>query len=256
MPIASLNRTVFHLSGEKVESWLAGLLTNSLDREINFAALLTPQGKIIADMFVHKTADGFFLETPTKFAAELHKRLKLYRLRAPIEITATEKHVYAIWDQDEQDGLEDPRLPALGRRLISDAVIKGDGDYNAHRLSLGVPDSEWDFESSARFPADVNMDLLNGVNFSKGCFVGQEVVSRMKRMTTVRKRLRGIVLSDTAQAGDIIRAGEKKIGEVLHIHGTMGMALIRIDHFKNAAVDPTLNDTPVEIMNSVDGLDH
>ena len=75
-------------------------------------------------------------------------------------------------------------------------------------------------------------------------------------MTTVRKRLRGIVLSDTAQAGDIIRAGEKKIGEVLHIHGTMGMALIRIDHFKNAAVDPTLNDASVEIMNSVDGLDH
>ena len=256
MPIASLNRTVFHLSGEEVESWLAGLLTNSLDSEINFAALLTPQGKIIADMFVHKTADGFFLETPTKFAAELHKRLKLYRLRAPIEITATEKHVYAIWDQDEQDGVEDPRLPALGRRLISDAVIKGDGDYNAHRLSLGVPDSEWDFESSARFPADVNMDLLNGVNFSKGCFVGQEVVSRMKRMTTVRKRLRGIVLSDTAQAGDIIRAGDKKIGEVLHIHGTMGMALIRIDHLKNAEVDPTLNGASIEIMNSVDGLDH
>ena len=207
-------------------------------------------------MFIHKTDNGLLVETPTKFAADLLKRLKLYRLRAPIEISATEKTVYAIWDEMDPRGLEDPRLPALGHRQITDEAIESSGDYNAHRLSLGVPDREWDFETCSRFPADVNMDLLNGVNFSKGCFVGQEVVSRMKRMTTVRKRLRGIVLSGTAQVGDVIRAGEKKIGEVLHIHGNMGMGLIRIDHLKNAEVEPTLNDASVEIMSSVDGLDH
>ena len=256
MSITRLPRTVFHISGENVEDWLSGLLTNSLEADISFAALLTPQGKIIADMFIHRTIDGFHLETPTKFAADLFKRLKMYRLRAPIEIKQTEDNVYALWDEDEPQGIADPRLPSLGYRLITSDTLSGDGDYNAHRLSFGVADSEWDFETAKVFPADANMDRLNGVNFSKGCFVGQEVVSRMKRMTTVKKRMRGIILEGEAKAGDRILSGERVIGDVLNIHGNMGMAMIRLDRLKAAEIGLTLNGAPVEIMNAVDGLDH
>jgi len=147
MPIARLDRTVFKLSGEGVKDWLAGLVTNSLDGDATFAALLTPQGKIIANFFIYKDGDAFLLETATKFADTLHKRLRMYRLRAPIEITETDLAVYAVWDAEEMRGYPDPRHGSLGHRIITDTSLTGSGDYNAHRLSLGVPDSQWDFET-------------------------------------------------------------------------------------------------------------
>ena len=255
MPIAQLNRSVFRLAGEGVSAWLDGLISNSLKPDVTFAALLTPQGKIIADFFVTQDGDTLLLDTPTKFAVDLFKRLRMYKLRAPIEITdVTETHnVYAIWDGEGDEGHSDPRHATLGQRLITQDFLDSLDDYNAHRLSLGVVDSEWDFETVSTFPADANMDLMNGVDFKKGCFVGQEVVSRMKRMTTVKKRMRGLVFEADAKAGDKIMAGERVIGDVLHVHNQMGMGLIRLDRLKAAEVEPTINGAEVHIFGSVDG---
>lgn len=260
MAIQLLPRTVFRLSGEGLESWFSGLITNEITSNVTFAALLTPQGKIIADFFVHRDGDALLVETPTKFAADLHKRLRMYRLRAPIEITETALKAYAIWDEEDMAGLPDPRLPALGNRLITDAPQESEPtdsqSYDAHRLSLGVADSQWDFETVKVFPADANMDLLHGVNFKSGCYVGQEVVSRMKRMTTVKKRMRGIVFEGTAKAGDRILSDERVIGDVLHAHDQAGMAMIRLDRLRDAAFELILNEAPVQVMNAVDGQDH
>ena len=256
MPIDRLDRTVFSLSGEGVEDWLMGLITNDIARDVSFAALLTPQGKIIADFFIYRWYEGLLLDTPRKFAAGLHKRLRMYRLRAPIQIEETELSVHAVWDEGPAGGFQDPRHASLGRRIVSTRSFKTTGDYNAHRLSLGVPESQWDFESVKVFPADANMDLLNGVNFSKGCFVGQEVVSRMKRMTTVRKRMRGIILEGNAEAGDRILSGERVIGDVLHTNSKAGMAMMRLDRLRNAEHRLTLNGDTVTVMSAVDGLDH
>jgi len=258
MPIALLNRSVFQLSGEGLMPWLEGIITNSLKSDITFAALLTPQGKIIADFFVSKDKETLLIDTPQKFSGDLMKRLKLYKLRAPIEIIDMSEtlSVYASWDNDEQRGHVDPRHPSLGRRLISADQQTAEGDYNAHRLSLGVADSEWDFDTVKTFPADANMDLMNGVDFQKGCFVGQEVVSRMKRMTTVKKRMRGVIFNGAATAGDRIMAGERVIGDILSVHGQLGMALIRLDRLSDAATQPTVNDVAIKIMDSVDGQSH
>ena len=256
MPIDRLDRTVFSLSGEGVEDWLSGLITNDLSEEITFAALLTPQGKIIADFFIYRWYEGLLLDTPRKFAADLHKRLRMYRLRVPIEIEETDLSVHAVWDDGPAGGFKDPRHASLGRRIVSTRSFKSTGDYNAHRLTLGVPDSQWDFETAKVFPADANMDLLNGVNFSKGCFVGQEVVSRMKRMTTVKKRMRGIILEGNAEAGDRILSGERVIGDVLHTNSKAGMAMMRLDRLRNAEHRLTLNGDTVTVMSAVDGLDH
>ena len=255
MPIAQLNRSILRLSGEGVSAWLDGLITNSLKSDMTFAALLTPQGKIIADFFVTKDAGDLFIDTPTKFAADLFKRLRMYKLRAPIEITdITDTHnVYAIWDGQGEEGHADPRHASLGRRLMTTDYLDSEGDYNAYRLSLGVVDSEWDFETVMTFPADANMDVMNGVDFKKGCFVGQEVVSRMKRMTTVKKRMRSLVFTGDAQSGDKIMAGERVIGDVLYVHSTVGMGLIRLDRLKAAEVEPTVNDAEVDIFGSIDG---
>ena len=256
MPTHRLDRTVFSLSGEGVEDWLSGLITNDLSEDVTFAALLTPQGKIIADFFVYRWFEGLLLDTPTKFAADLHKRLRMYRLRAPIEIEATKLTVHAKWDDDVDGAYKDPRHASLGYRIVSTRSFKSTGDYNAHRLSLGVPDSQWDFDTQQVFPADANMDLLNGVNFSKGCFVGQEVVSRMKRMTTVKKRMRAIIYKGTATPGDRILSGERVIGDVLSTHGKSGIAMIRLDRLRDAEHGLTLNGETVQVMNAVDGLDH
>jgi len=255
MPITQLNRSVFRLSGEGVSTWLDGLISNSLNGPMTFAALLTPQGKIIADFFVTKVDDNLLLDTPMKFAEGLFKRLRMYKLRAPIEITdITETHnVYAIWDGEGEEGHADPRHASLGRRLITADYLDASGDYNAHRLSLGVVDSEWDFETVTTFPADANMDLMNGVDFKKGCFVGQEVVSRMKRMTTVKKRMRSVGHDGGAKAGDKILAGERVIGEIYHTHGKLAMGLIRLDRLKAAEVEPTVDSQEVQIFGSIDG---
>ena len=256
MPSTRLSRTVFRLSGEGVEDWLSGLTTNSTSENVTFAALLTPQGKIIADFFVYKDGDALLLDTAAKFAEGLQKRLRMYRLRAPIEITETELQVYAVWDQAEMPGQPDPRHVSLGNRVLTETPLPDTADYDSHRLSLGVPDSQWDFETTQVFPADANMELLNGVNFSKGCFVGQEVVSRMKRMTTVKKRMRGITFDGGADTGDRILSGERVIGDVLNTNGKAGMAMIRLDRLRAAEFSLMLNGAPVTVLNAVDGLDH
>lgn len=259
MLIQSRTRTVLKLSGETVRDWFSGLITNSLHKPVTFAALLTPQGKIIADLFVTDRGDHLLIDTMPDMGAALHKRLKMYRLRAPIEIDdVSDTHrVYCLWncDDEESRGDPDPRLPALGRRLITDRVIADTGDWDSHRLSLGVPDSEWDFGVQTSFPADACMDQLNGVDFKGGCFVGQEVVSRMKRMTTVRKRMRGMTLSAPAEAGDKVVCGERTVGQVLHANGLQAMALVRLDRLREATVGPMVRGAQVTVMKSVIGTD-
>ena len=230
MPIAKLDRTIILITGENVEDFLNGLTTNSLGNDITFAALLTPQGKIIADFFVHRVNDGLVLETPEKFGKTLIMRLKMYKLRAAIDIKdiSDDYFIYALWDGEGDVGQADPRHKALGNRLLTTDLLSTESradDYDSHRLSLGVPDSTWDFETQTTFPADMNMDLLHGVDYKKGCFIGQEVVSRMHRKTNVRKRMCAVTLSGAAQAGDDIMAGTVKIGKLNHVRSDHAIAL-------------------------------
>jgi len=255
MPIAKLDRSVLFISGEAVKDWLSGLVTSSLNGPVDFGALLTPQGKIIADFFITAHEDGFLLDTPHKFKDDLFKRLRMYKLRAPIMISdvSDDFHVYALWSGEGDEGHADPRHTGLGRRLVTQDVIEAGADYDAHRPDLGIPDSQWDFEPASVFPADVNMDLLGGVDFKKGCFVGQEVVSRMKRKTTVKKRARGLKLGCMAKAGDPILAGERVIGELWHVRGERAIGLVRLDRLAASDDNPVVNGHAVTIMEGPDG---
>jgi len=258
MPIATLDRTILRFSGDNLKPWLAGLITNNLDSPLTFAALLTPQGKIIADFFIHQDqtrwGDDLILETPVKFGDLLQKRLKMYKLREKIDmIDVTDSlHLYALWDGQGDLGAPDPRHEALGARFISDELIEitaSEAEYDSHRLGLSIPDSAYDFDTQQRFPADVNMDLLKGVDFKKGCFIGQEVVSRMYRKTEVRKRFRAIrALEGALTETGPIKAGERIIGECLHIRGAQGMALIRLDRLEGADESLMLDNQPVIIL--------
>ncbi len=252
MPTAKLERDIILLQGERVEPWLEGLITNSLSIPITFAALLTPQGKIIADFFITKVDGGLMLDTAKKFTQILVKRLSLYRLREAITISVLDDthSVFTFWEGQGDIGYVDPRALGLGRRLISQNTIETTGDYDAHRLLLGVVDSQYDFDSQSLYPANANMDRLNGVDFKKGCFIGQEVVSRMYRKTEVRKRLCGFRYDGKAQVGDVVFADGKPVATIVHQHGAYGMALVRLDRLAASETPPHLNDTPIEIMES------
>ncbi len=254
MPCAQLKRTVLSLEGENVDGFLGGLISNSITGDVSFAALLSPQGKIIADFFIHRLADDHLLiETPEKFGRPLLMRLKMYRLRARVEIEdISDTHfVYAFWDGTGVAGHPDPRFAALGERLLTTDHIEtnaGVEDYDLHRLRLGVPDSEWDFDTEEMYPHDVNMDMLHGVDFKKGCFIGQEVVSRMQRKTVVRKRMRAVRLSGSAAPGDNIIAAERLIGTLKHVRNERGMALIRLDRLAESKEDIQVGGQRVEIL--------
>lgn len=250
MPIASLNRCIISLSGDRVSEWLENLITNNLSSDISFSALLTPQGKIISDFFITKSHEKLIIDAPKKNKEVLIKRLNIYKLRAPVIIEDITEimNVYALWDIKNSPGLTDPRKIALGTRLLTTDYLETEGDYDTHRLSLGIVDSEWDFESGTTFPANSNMDLMNGVDFKKGCFVGQEVVSRMKRMTDVKKRMRSVELTKEAKAGDKIICEGRVVGNLVHVNKNYAMAVIRFDRLKNSKELITVNNNKINIL--------
>lgn len=230
-----LERTVTHT----VANWTVG--------EARYGALLTPQGKVIADYIAHRTAEGAVLDVHEDAADDLLKRLKMFRLRAAVDIARDDALVSAI----NVGGLPDPRSEKLPRRSV---VAAGGADgplphWDALAISAGVPEWGRDYRAAEVFPTDINMDLMGGIDYRKGCFVGQEVASRMKRKALVRKRtvrVRGMGVA----AGAEVRAGAGLIGTVSSVAETEGLALIRTDRFARAIMAReaiTVNGQPAEI---------
>lgn len=215
-----------------------------------YGGLLTPQGKVLFDFIIHKDADGYLLDIPRANATDFAKRLGFYRLRAKVEIAdlCSTHRVVAAWGSDQAPNASfapDPRLPALGfRAVVASGAPRFDGGtlaktdaYHAHRIGLGVPEGGVDFAFGDTFPHDADMDQLGGVDFRKGCYIGQEVVSRMEHRGSARRR---IVLAASSGAlppsGAPITADGKPLGHLLSVAGTHGLAQIRVDRAK-AAMD-------------------
>lgn len=255
------DRGVVKVAGEPARGFLNGLVTTDIGEMTpqtpRFAALLTPQGKIIADFIVVQApaADGgdFFLDCPRALAEALVDKLNFYKLRAKVivEDLSETLGVMAAWDGagDTEYGLvyPDPRLPALGLRLmlpphLADkaaadlgAVLSDAKDYESHRIALGAPRGGLDFTYGDTFPHDADMDQLNGVDFKKGCFVGQEVVSRVEHRGTARNRIVPVVFDDfAAEAGTAVMAGEKSVGTMGSSSGRNGLAMLRLDRVQEA----------------------
>ena len=214
--------------GEDVAAFLQGLLTNDVTKTLPvYAALLTPQGKTMFDMFVWPAGDGqLLLDCEAEAAEDLVKRLSLYRLRRKIDI-AVDPALGVYWQAEAGDGgAADPRLAALGQRWIAPA---GDGDegadtaYRAHRLSLGVPEGR--AEMGDILWLETNAVELNGVAFDKGCYVGQENTARMNWRSKVNRRLVVVPLA---------RSEEKRRKAA---HPDLGLA---IDHLRVSEIDPAL----------------
>ena len=250
MPIALLpDRAVIAVSGPEALPFLQGILTCNVETlpegEARLGALLTPQGKIQFDFLVSRAGDGFRLDVAAERVADLVKRLGLYRLRAKVSVAAEPTlGVAAAWDGSETAAetarMRDGRLPALGERLYFEAgAFSADAtedDYHAHRIGLGIPEGGRDFTLGDAFPHEALMDQLGGVDFKKGCYVGQEVVSRMQHRGIARTRIVPLTYRDgeAAPAGAAVSAGERSLGQTDGGAGARGLAMLRIDRLGEA----------------------
>lgn len=253
------DRSVIKVAGEDARNFLNGLITTDVDRLKpglgRFGALLTPQGKIIVDFLITEVpaghGGGFLIDCPKALADTLATKLKFYKLRAKVTVEKLDLGVLAAWDGQpaaQPDlAFTDPRNAELGTRILipedlkqklSDLIGAGlvdAADYEAHRIALGVPRGGLDFMYSDAFPHETNMDRLAGVDFDKGCYVGQEVVSRMQHRGTARTRSIKVLLDDVApEVGVSVMAGDKQVGTMGSSAQGKGIALVRIDRVADA----------------------
>lgn len=253
MPIARLDsRALVRIEGADWRGFLQGLLTNDVEtlaeHEARFAALLTPQGKFLFDLFVIGQSEGCLLDCAADRREALIQRLSMYRLRAKVSIEAVGGAVFAAWEQSACDGLLDPRLPVLGWRIYDAAPepTATEDDYDAFRLAQGVPDPARDCLPDKTFPIEGNFDLLHGIDFQKGCFVGQETTSRMKRRGAIKNRMLPITFEGPSPAfGAELLAGDLRAGEVLSGREGRAMALVRLDRIEEAEL--TVDGRPVSV---------
>jgi len=255
------DRGVVKVFGEDARNFLNGLVTTDVTQLGpglgRFGALLTPQGKIIVDFLITEAPSGrgggFLIDCPRALAQSLATKLGFYKLRAKVTVEnlSDSLGVIAAWDGDfamKPDlAFADPRADTLGWRIlapsefaqkVADLVAANLVDasaYEAHRIAFGAPRGGLDFIYGDAFPHETNMDLLHGVDFDKGCYVGQEVVSRMQHRGTARTRTVRVVLDGPSpEAGATILAGDKPVGTMGSTADGNGLALIRIDRVANA----------------------
>jgi hypothetical protein len=255
------DRGVVKVSGEGARDFLNGLVTTDIDLIRpglgRFGALLTPQGKIVVDFLITEApaghGGGFLIDCPRALAQTLADKLGFYKLRAKVvvENRSDSLGVLAAWGGDP--GIKpdltfaDPRNEKLGWRILilaelapkAASLIGADlvecAVYEAHRIACGAPRGGLDFTYGDAFPHETNMDRLHGVDFDKGCYVGQEVVSRMQHRGTARTRtLRLILESSPPEAGIAIIAGDKPVGTMGSSADGKGLGLLRIDRAADA----------------------
>lgn len=261
------SRALFRLTGADAAQWLQGLITNDVEHLETegalYAALLSPQGKILFDFIVYQAADGLLIDCEASALGPLMKRLSMYRLRSDVTLSA-EPGLGVISSCTPLDtdlpfvecAAQDPRLEQLGYRMVGDlALMRKDYErqghpvddeevYRDYLLKLGVPNGAADFAPGKAYPLESNFDELNGISFTKGCFIGQEVAARMKHKAVLKKRVLPVVSEGAMpEAGAEVLAGGTKTGEILSGSGHAGLALMRLAEWQNAVAQ----DVPLEV---------
>lgn len=229
------DRALIAVAGEDALVFLNRLLTQEVETlaagELRFAALLSPQGRLLHELFVWGAADGALLDVAVADRDALLSKLRMFRLRARVELSADDRSVHALWDVDAAPAgwAADPRTPLAGFRSLGDAPAgTAAGDYDAHRLWLGLPDAARDGLADKVYATEALLDLLNGVDYRKGCFVGQETTSRMKRRGGVRSRVLPLAVAGAASGAEVLN-GTLRVGEVVAARTDRALALLRLD---------------------------
>lgn len=225
-------RRILRLSGPDTFDFLQGLITNDMEKLSQgpiYAALLTPQGKYIADFFVARDGDDVLVDVADVLGDMLFQRLSMYKLRAKVEIAAAELHVHRGIGDVPADGYQDPRALGMGWRAYRETPQTGDDvDWDAVRVELMIPASGIELTPDT-FILEAGFERINGVDFRKGCYVGQEVTARMKHKTELRKGLAQVQVSGEAPIGTELTAKEKPAGQLYTQSQGLGIAYLRFD---------------------------
>lgn len=245
------SRALIRVSGPDAKPFLHNLLTQDVETlgegELRFGALLSPPGRLLFDLFIFGEADAVLLDVAADRREALIQRLSMYKLRAAVTVEADERPVFVGWLGAVEGFAVDPREPALGGRRYGGAIETNasEDDWQAQRLAAGVPDPTADAPSDKTYPIEANFDLLNGIDFHKGCFIGQETTSRMKRRGAIRNRMLTLTFDGAAPAfGSEVLNGSLRAGEVLSGRDGMAMALLRLDRLEG---DLTVDGRPVRV---------
>jgi hypothetical protein len=250
------SRALIRVAGPDSRPFLHNLLTQDVETlapgELRFGALLSAPGRLLFDLFLWGEDEAVVLEVAAERRDALIARLSMFRLRAKVEIEVDDRRVFASWPGVAEGFSADPRLEALGGRVLGKREANADADADAdadawdtHRLSFGVPDPTKDGGHDLRYPIEANFDLLNGIDFAKGCFVGQETTSRMKRRGEIKKRMLPITFDGPPPPeGAEVLNGELRAGEVLTGRDGGAIALMRLDRLEGAL---TVEGRPVAV---------
>ena len=241
-------RTLLRLSGSDTRSFLQNLVTNNvdgIDQGLVYTALLTPQGKYLADFFLFADGADVLLDVDSTLAASLAQRLTMYRLRADVAISETEMHVRRGTGDAPHGALQDPRHPALGWRLYGAESGDDGSDWDAIRVAHCIPETGIELTPDS-YILEAGFEALSGVDFRKGCYVGQEVTARMKHKTTLKKGLQVVDIDASAPVGTEITAEGKPVGTLFTQSGGKAIAYLRYDRATGdmQAADATLRWHP------------
>jgi tRNA-modifying protein YgfZ len=246
------SRALIRVSGPDARSFLHTLLTQDVETlapgGLRFGALLSPPGRLLFDLFLWDEEGAVVLDVAADRREALMQRLAMYRLRARVAVEADDRRVLAAWGRPLPEGfVADPRTPELGgRSIVCDVSADAtEDDWQAHRLAVGVPDPTADAAQDKVYPIEANFDLLNGIDFQKGCFVGQETTSRMKRRGAIKTRMLPIAFDGPPPPfGAEVLNGDLRAGEVLSGRDGAAMALLRLDRLEGAL---TVEGRPVTV---------
>ncbi|WP_298857777.1 folate-binding protein [uncultured Sulfitobacter sp.] len=226
------SRRILRISGSANRDFLQGLITNDIthiDAGLVYAALLSPQGKYMADFFLTADGDDVLLDADAAQADMLAQRLTMYKLRADVQIAATDLHLHRGLGDIPDDAMTDPRHEALGWRAYREAPQDDDAtDWNALYVTHMIPQSGVELTPDT-FILEVGFERIHGVDFRKGCYVGQEVTARMKHKTELRKGLAKVSVQGDAATGTPITVGDKPAGTLLTRAGDLALAYLRFD---------------------------
>jgi folate-binding protein YgfZ len=247
------DRAVVGVQGPDSGHFLHNLLTADIEHlepgGASYAALLSPQGKILFDVMVLRTPEGFLIDCAASRAAGLVQRLGMYKLRARVEVGLRDELSVAVSPTEVPGSYRDPRSADIGWRIIGTPPDVAAQGYDGARIALGLADSEADLGSGEFFPHEANLDQLGGVSFRKGCYVGQEIVSRMEHRGTARNRILPVAIDGQAPPkGTEVRAGEKLVGTLLSSAGTAALALLRLDRLADAEAPLTADGVRLHVL--------
>ncbi|MCC5992529.1 MAG: folate-binding protein YgfZ [Rhodobacteraceae bacterium] len=228
-----MDRAIIRVSGKEPAKFLQSLVSNDtgvLARgQLVYAALLTPQGKYLADFFLVPDGNDVLIDVSPALAEDLLKRLSMYKLRAPITLSRDDMPVSRGTGPAPDGAHADPRHPALGWRLYGQALPDDGTDWDALRVAHCVPETGIELIPNEAFILEAGFARLNGVDFRKGCYVGQEVTARMHHKTALRKGLVTVGIDGKAPVGTTIMAAEKPVGTVYTQAGGQAIASLRLD---------------------------